>query len=75
LEAEIWGLGLLGFFKIVSGDVMGLRRVGGAIKVVEDHTVEVLVVDFSSTAVADGGGRSPYNPPPNISFSENSILL
>jgi hypothetical protein len=65
------GLGLFWDFKIVcgGGGGIGLRRVGGAIKVLVDHTVEVVVVGLSSSAAADGGGRSPYNPPPNICFS------
>ena len=42
----------------------GLRRVGGAIFALLDHTTVVDgLPDFSSSVVDDGGGRSPYKPP------------
>lgn len=73
-EGMVLGSGFLGLFwdlRIVWGGgnpEKGLRRVGGAILVLLDHTVE-LVLGLLSSSDADGGGRSPYNPPSIFSYS------
>ncbi|KAL2494411.1 Uncharacterized protein Fot_38168 [Forsythia ovata] len=48
---------------MVWGGGKGLRRVGGAILALLDHTLVVDVVVELSSVVEDGGGRSPYKPP------------
>lgn len=58
-EIEIGGFDLDRGLRIVWGILEGLRRVGGAILTLLDHT---LFEGFSSSD-DDGGGRSPYNPP------------